>query len=72
MVWGETGETYDASQCGTENISTFLAWADAHGVGYEPWTWNTWGTCLSLIENFDGTPNGAYGTFVRDYYLANW
>jgi hypothetical protein len=30
LIFGETGETYD----GSSNISTFLHWADAHGVGY--------------------------------------
>ena len=34
LVFGETGETYDASSCGSTNISTFMNWADAHGVGY--------------------------------------
>jgi len=72
MVFGETGETYDASSCGTTNINTFFTWADAHGVGYEPWTWNTWGNCSSLIDDFDGTPANAYGTFVRDYFQAHW
>ena len=72
MVWGETGESYDASDCGTATMETFLAWADAHGVNYEPWTWNTWGNCLSLIDDFDGTPHGDYGNWLRDYYLAHW
>jgi endoglucanase len=72
MVWGETGESYDAGDCGTGNMEDFLPWADAHGVNYEPWTWNTWGTCLSLIDDFDGTPHGDYGTWIRDYYLAHW
>jgi hypothetical protein len=43
-------------------------WADAHGVNYEAWTWDTWGNCISLISNFDGTPNGAYGTWIRSHY----
>jgi hypothetical protein len=72
VVFGETGETYDASSCDTTNINAFFVWADAHGVGYEPWTWDTWGNCLSLISDFDGTPANAYGTFVRGYFLAHW
>jgi hypothetical protein len=71
LVFGETGETYDASDCGTSYISTFLSWADAHSVGYEPWTWDTWGNCSSLISDFNGTPANAYGTFVRTYYLTH-
>ena len=44
-------------------------WADAHGVGYEAWQWDTWGNCLDLIADFTGTPNGAYGNWIRSHYL---
>ena len=70
VVFGEYGETYDASSCGTTNTANMLTWADAHGVGYEAWTWDTWGNCLSLISDFDGTPANAYGTYVGSHYLA--
>jgi hypothetical protein len=70
LVFGETGETYDDSSCGSTNISRLMGWADAHGVGYEAWTWDTWDTCGSLISNYDGTPANAYGTWVRDHYLG--
>jgi len=70
LIFGETGETYDDSSCGSTNISTFMNWADAHGVGYEAWTWDVWGDCGSLISNFDGTPANAYGTWVRTHYLT--
>ena len=49
LIFGETGETYDASSCAATNISTFLHWADSHGVGYATWTWDTWGNCFALI-----------------------
>ena len=39
LVFGETGETYDASSCGNTNISRFMRWADAHRAGYLAWTW---------------------------------
>ena len=45
LIFGETGESYDDSDCGSSYISTFLTWADAHDVGYEAWTWDTWGSC---------------------------
>jgi hypothetical protein len=70
LFFGETGETYDDSSCGTTNISTILKWADAHRVGYEAWTWNTWGTCGSLINDFTGRPRGEYGTFIKLWYAA--
>jgi hypothetical protein len=36
LVFGETGETYDDSSCGSANISTFLKWADAHASAIRP------------------------------------
>ena len=45
-----------------------VTWADAHGVGYEAWTWDTWGTCLSLIATDAGAPYSGYGQWVQSYY----
>jgi hypothetical protein len=70
LIFGETGETYDDSDCGSSYISTFMNWADAHGVGYEAWTWDTWGTCGSLVNNFNGTAANAYGSWVKSHYLS--
>lgn len=70
LILGETGETYDASSCGSDNISRFLEWADAHDVGYFAWTWNTWDDCSSLISDFSGTPASRYGAWVRRHYLV--
>jgi endoglucanase len=68
VVFGETGETYDDSSCGSTNINAFMTWADSHNVGYEAWTWDTWGTCGSLISDFNGTPANAYGSYVKSHY----
>jgi hypothetical protein len=70
LVFGETGESYDDSDCGSSNITAFMNWADAHGVGYEAWTWDTWGSCGSLIADYTGTPRGAYGNAVKAHFLA--
>ena len=70
VILGETGESYDDSDCGSSAISTFMGWADAHGVGYEAWAWDTWGTCGSLISSYAGTPRGAYGTWVKTHYAS--
>ena len=71
VVFGETGSAYDDSSCGSSEISTFMRWADAHGVGYEAWTWNPWGTCLSLIRGFGGTPGSSdYARWVKQHYLS--
>ena len=71
VVFGEYGETYDGSSCGSTNTANTLNWADTNGVGYEAWTWDTWGNCSSLISDYSGTPANAYGTYVRSYYLQH-
>jgi hypothetical protein len=71
IIWGETGETYDNSDCpSTSYIKTFLAWAEQNGVGTEAWTWDTWGSCSSgaLISNYNGTPEDPYGAYVESNY----
>jgi hypothetical protein len=73
VIFGETGETYDGSDCNNSsaNIAVFMTWADAHGVGYEAWTWDMWGAChLSLLTTYNGTPYGAYGTYVQQHIRA--
>ncbi|MBV9646451.1 MAG: cellulase family glycosylhydrolase [Candidatus Eremiobacteraeota bacterium] len=70
LIFGETGETYDASNCSAKYIATFLNWADVHGVGYEAWTWDTWGGCGVLIKDYNGTPASAWARWVRNHYLG--
>jgi hypothetical protein len=71
LIFGETGETYDASSCGSAHTASFMRWADSHASGYAAWTWDTWGDCLSLISDYGGTPAGGYGAFVKAHYAAN-
>jgi hypothetical protein len=71
LVLAETGETYDDSSCGSSNISRVIGWADAHGAGYAAWTWDTWGTCGSLVSSYDGTPANDYAHWVHDFYAAH-
>jgi hypothetical protein len=76
VIFGETGETYDDSECTSANMQVILPWAEAHSVSYEAWTWDTWGNCDALISNFNGTPNttapqgAAYGTYVHDHLVS--
>ncbi len=67
VVFGETGETYDDSECTSANISRLIGWADAHGVGYAAWTWDTWSSCEGMISSYDGTPANPYGQWVHDW-----
>jgi hypothetical protein len=68
LILGETGETHDASECGSAHTSEILGWADAHGVGYATWTWDTWGNCSALIRDYAGTPFNEYGSWVKSHY----
>jgi endoglucanase len=69
VIWGEIGEDFGVCPS-TDHIRTFLAWAEQNGVGTEAWTWDAWGPCRSgsLIRNYSGTPEDAYGSYVRSNY----
>jgi hypothetical protein len=67
IVIGEFGDT----DCTSNFSPPLMTWADAHGVSYTAWAWNT-GNCAgdpSLITDYNGTPN-AYGLGVRNHLLA--
>ncbi len=66
VVATEIGE----EDCAGGFITTVMDWLDAHGGSYLPWTWNTWGRCMVLIDDYDGTPRGAYGATYRDRLRA--
>jgi len=54
VVTGELGE----NDCAHGFIDTYMPWADARGISYLAWTWDTW-NCNSgpaLISAYDGTP----------------
>jgi Cellulase (glycosyl hydrolase family 5) len=71
VILGETGETYDASDCGTAHISQIIPWADAHGVGWAAWTWDTWGNCSALIGDYaSAKPFSAYATWIKNRLTA--
>lgn len=62
VVTGEVGE----NDCAGGFVDSYLPWADAHGVSYLAWTWNTW-SCSSgpaLITTYSGTPT-AFGAAYR-------
>ena len=70
LLFGEIGESFDNSDCGTSHISTIVDWADAHRVGYEGWAWDTWASCGILIRNYAGAPYGGYGAWIHSHYLS--
>jgi hypothetical protein len=48
-------------------IQTLMPWADAHGMGYLAWTWDTWTNGENLITAYDGTPSVPYGLGFKNY-----
>jgi endoglucanase len=64
VVTSELGER----DCGHSFIDEYMDWADAVGVSYLAWTWDTW-SCSggpALIRDYDGTPT-AFGAGFRDH-----
>jgi hypothetical protein len=70
LIFGETGQSYTNTDCGTRHVSTIVDWADAHRVGYEAWAWDTWGNCSILIRDYAGAPFSAYGAWIRSHYRS--
>ncbi|GAC1353499.1 MAG: hypothetical protein NVSMB47_05930 [Polyangiales bacterium] len=64
LITGELGE----DDCAHGFIDGYMPWADARGVSYLGWTWNTWdcGKGPALITAYDGTPTG-FGLGFRDH-----
>jgi hypothetical protein len=70
LILGETGETYDHSDCGSHFINSFMNWADKHGTGYMTWVWDAWKNCSALIKNYRGAPYSGFGRAVQAHYRA--
>ena len=73
MITGELGE----SGCTDTYIDQYMPWADAHGISYLGWTWNSTGppsnwSCSqgpALITNYDGTPT-AFGSGLKEHLAS--
>ncbi|MBO3747057.1 cellulase family glycosylhydrolase [Streptosporangiaceae bacterium NEAU-GS5] len=59
------------NDCAHGFIDTLMDWADAHGVGYLGWTWNTWpcNTGPALITDYNGTAT-AFGQGLKTRLAA--
>lgn len=60
-----------SNDCAPTFVTGFMNWADAHGVGYVGWSWNTY-DCAggpALISAFNGTPT-AMGAALQSRFLA--
>jgi aryl-phospho-beta-D-glucosidase BglC (GH1 family) len=52
-------------------VSTLLPYADAHGVSYFGWVWDTFkGSENLLITDAGGSPTPGFGVYVKQHYLC--
>ena len=67
LVTGELGE----DDCLHGFIDGYMAWADARGISYLGWAWNTWDcrTGPALVTDYAGTPT-AFGEGLRAHLLS--
>ena len=65
LLFGETGENVPGTDCSARAMRTILGWAASHNVSWAAWTWDTWGTCGSLISSYAGTPANPYGAYIH-------
>jgi endoglucanase len=64
VIATEIGE----DDCAGGFITTVMGWLDGKGGSYLGWTWDDWsGTCLVLITDYTGTPNGTYGQTYKTH-----
>ncbi len=66
IVTTEIGE----DDCSGAFITTLMGWLDSHQQHYLGWVWDTWGGCLVLINDYGGTPAGAYGTAFKTHIAS--
>jgi len=59
VVTGEVGQ----NTCGGHWASSYLDWANQHGISYLAWTWDTWGCPYGLVTSYDGSPS-AWGRLL--------
>ncbi|HEX6393634.1 MAG TPA: glycoside hydrolase family 5 protein [Acidimicrobiales bacterium] len=67
VVTGELGE----DDCAAGFIDSYMSWADAHGVSYLGWAWDTYscGGFPALISSYDGTPT-AFGAGLKSHLAS--
>jgi len=61
------------SDCDATFPTSVMSWLDGHGQNYLAWTWDTFGTSCSnysLVSDYDGTPNGAYGMAFQSHFQS--
>lgn len=77
VVTGEFGQDIfkDPPKCGSAYNTSYMDWADQHGVSYLAWWWYVAskydgpGKCLSLINDYGTGAPSTYGTPIMQHYL---
>ena len=67
VLTGEIGQ----DDAGSPHVADYMAWADAHAIGYLAWVW--WDhedDPMALISGPDGTPTSPYGETIRSHLLG--
>jgi hypothetical protein len=72
LLTGEMGFAVPAPGQLNGYIESYMPWADAHGIGYLAWTWDTWGCdkVQALISDYGGTPCSPYGSDYQQHLAA--
>ena len=78
VVTGEFGQDISKNppHCGSAYNTSYMDWADQHGVSYLAWWWYVAskfdgpGKCLALIKDYKTGKPTDYGKPIRDHYLA--
>jgi hypothetical protein len=66
VVATEIGE----NDCSGNFITGLMGYLDTAKQSYLGWTWDTWGGCLVLINNYNGTPAGTYGQTYKTHLAS--
>jgi len=66
VVATEIGE----DDCQGGFITSLMGYLDGLKQNYLAWTWDTWGGCLVLVNNYNGTPAGTYGQSYKTHLLS--
>ena len=70
VVSGEFGE----NDCSTSHVTTFMDWADLHGIGYLMWAWwvlpDTHCSTFAMLADVKGAARAPNGTAFRAHLRA--
>jgi hypothetical protein len=51
-------------------LQSTMGWLDRNHGHYLAWSWDVWPLPVSLVSDYQGTPNGAYGEAFRNHLIG--